>query len=37
MARLDGFEDDTDNRRLVFHYHVDCAPDELVGVWERIA
>ena len=21
---------------LVFHYHVDCAPSELVGVWRRV-
>jgi hypothetical protein len=21
---------------LVLHYHVDCAPGELVGVWRRV-
>jgi hypothetical protein len=21
---------------LVFHYHVDCAPHELVGAWRRV-
>ena len=37
MARVDPDAELPDGgRRLVFHYHLECAPEELVGVWERV-